>query len=117
MFTLYKEAFYFLSNVASKARELVYHRLDLLPTDNTCMHLKQLSTMEQSALFLAANSFKKPFEHLSQDETKKMVQVYLTYLSDHTELIANPGIRVRINTILALPVNFKQQRLNGSDNN
>ena len=52
--------------------------------------------MEQSALFLAANSFKKPFEHLSQDETKKMVQVYLTYLSDHTELIANPGIRVRL---------------------
>ena len=30
---------------AGKAGSLVYHRLDLLPTDNTCMHLKQLATM------------------------------------------------------------------------
>ena len=30
---------------AGKAGNLVYHRLDLLPTDQTCMHLKQLATM------------------------------------------------------------------------
>lgn len=27
--------------------QLVYHRLDVLPTDNTCMHLKQLATLGQ----------------------------------------------------------------------
>ena len=30
---------------AGKTGNLVYHRLDLLPTDQTCMHLKQLATM------------------------------------------------------------------------
>ena len=25
--------------------ENVYHRLDLLPTDHTCVHLKQLATL------------------------------------------------------------------------
>ena len=29
----------------TEGKELVYHRLDLLPTDNTCMHLKQLATL------------------------------------------------------------------------
>lgn len=30
---------------AGKAGNLVYHRLDLLPTEKTCMHLKQLATV------------------------------------------------------------------------
>ena len=51
--------------------------------------------IDSSALFLAANSFKKPYEYLSQKETKKMVQVYLAYLNDNTFFITNPGIRVR----------------------
>ena len=51
---------------------------------------------DSSSLFLSANSFKKPYEYLSHEETKKMVQVYLTYLNDNTDLINNPGIRVCI---------------------
>ena len=37
---------------AGKAGNLVYHRLDLLPTDQTCMHLKQLATMGKCEVFL-----------------------------------------------------------------
>ncbi|ELT96782.1 hypothetical protein CAPTEDRAFT_225126 [Capitella teleta] len=79
--------------------QLVYHRLDLLPTDNTCMHLKQLATMDASSLFLSAGAFQLPFEHLSQTlgpETKLMVQGYLAYLNDNLNLIRNPGMKPEI---------------------
>ena len=68
---------------AGKPGSLVYHRLDLLPTDRTCVHLKQLATMDSAALFLAANSFSSPYEYLSQEESKKMVQVVM--LSEESE--------------------------------
>ncbi len=44
---------------------------------------------------LAAGSFSSPYEHLSQPETKRMVEHYTAYLSDNTRLIANPGLKVR----------------------
>jgi len=47
-----------------------------------------------SALFLSAAAFVKPFDHLRQEEVKRMVQTYLAYLSDSTNLISNPGILV-----------------------
>lgn len=43
---------------------------------------------------LAAGSFSSPYEHLSQPETKRMVEHYTAYLSDNTRLIANPGLKV-----------------------
>lgn len=49
---------------------------------------------DSSALFLAGNAFINPFEHLSHEETKRMVQGYLAYLNDNTGLISNPGIKV-----------------------
>lgn len=47
---------------------------------------------------LSAGSFSSPYEHLSQPETKRMVEHYTAYLSDNTRLIANPGLKVYIHT-------------------
>lgn len=81
--------------------DLVYHRLDLLPTNNMCVHLKQLSTLDISTVFLAANSFINPFEHLSQEETRRMVQGYIAFLKDNTRLIQNPGLKEQIRNDVA----------------
>lgn len=80
---------------------LIYHRLDLIPTENNCMHLKQLATFDTSTFFLSASAFIHPFEHLIQDETKRMVQGYLAFLNDNTNLISNPGILDHIRTDVA----------------
>ncbi|XP_077980933.1 VWFA and cache domain-containing protein 1-like [Glandiceps talaboti] len=81
--------------------KVVYHRLDILPTENLCMHLKQLATTESNTMMLSAGSFTAPFEHLSQDETKRMVQHYMAYLNDNTRLIANPGLKPAIKNDVA----------------
>lgn len=47
---------------------------------------------------LSAGSFSSPYEHLSQPETKRMVEHYTAYLSDNTRLIANPGLKVNAHT-------------------
>lgn len=73
--------------------ELVYHRIDLLPQEKMCTHFKQLSTLEISTVFLSPSSFINPFEHLSQEETKRSIQSYLAYLKDDTRLITNPGLK------------------------
>lgn len=59
-----------------------------------------VSLPESPTVMLAAGSFSSPYEHLSQAETKRMVEHYTAYLSDNTRLIANPGLKVppRINT-------------------
>lgn len=46
----YRFGFGFFCSVLTP--ELVYHRLDLLPTDNMCVHLKQLSTLGKLHLLL-----------------------------------------------------------------
>ncbi|CAH1774319.1 unnamed protein product [Owenia fusiformis] len=71
----------------------VYHRLDLLPTDGTCLHMKQVATFDSGTLFVSAQGFKKPYDYLSDDETKYMVKGYMAYLKDNTNLITNPGIK------------------------
>lgn len=98
--------------------KLLYHRLDLLGQPSSCLHFKQLATVgkarapalpgppcaavfdsplflpESPTVMLAAGSFSSPYEHLSQPETKRMVEHYTAYLSDNTRLIANPGLKV-----------------------
>ncbi|XP_022246418.1 VWFA and cache domain-containing protein 1-like isoform X1 [Limulus polyphemus] len=71
----------------------IYHRLDLIAAPHMCRHMKQLSTLESSTLFLSASSFLSPFEYLSSNETKNKVQGYVAYLNDKTKLIANPGLK------------------------
>lgn len=51
---------------------------------------------ESPTVMLSAGSFSSPYEHLSQPETKRMVEHYTAYLSDNTRLIANPGLKVRL---------------------
>ena len=65
----------------SNQPDLVYNRLDLfVPSERLCYHLKQLSSPDSSTVFLSANSFVNPFQHISQQETKRTVQSYITYL-------------------------------------
>ena len=52
------------------------------------------SLSESPTVMLSAGSFSSPYEHLSQPETKRMVEHYTAYLSDNTRLIANPGLKV-----------------------
>lgn len=73
--------------------EFYYHRLDLVAPPQLCRHMKQLSTLAGSTLFLSAACFLSPFEYLSQEETKSRVQGYMAYLIDTTMLIANPGLK------------------------
>ncbi|XP_055956054.1 VWFA and cache domain-containing protein 1 [Patella vulgata] len=90
-----------IRNIVSNQHDLVYHRLDLLPREKMCLHLKQLSTLDTSTVFLSASSFEKPFEHLSEDETKRIVQIYLTYLKDDTMMISNPGLKDKVRNDVA----------------
>ncbi|KAL5022166.1 hypothetical protein ScPMuIL_001321 [Solemya velum] len=87
--------------VQSQPEELMYHRLDLLPPDNMCLHMKQMATLGSSTVFLSAESFQKPYEHLSQEETKRMVQMYMAFLQDDTLLIMNPGLKDKIRNDVA----------------
>ena len=57
---------------------------------------------DSCALFLSAVAFQKPYEHLSQDETKRTVLGYLAYLKDNTNLISNPGVRVSLRPVYIL---------------
>ncbi|KAK3089856.1 hypothetical protein FSP39_007106 [Pinctada imbricata] len=81
--------------------QLVYHRLDLVPTSMMCLHRNQLATPEISTVFLSAKSFLDPFEHLSNKETKRMVQNYIAYLKDDTRLITNPGLKENVRNDVA----------------
>ncbi|KAG9277320.1 VWFA and cache domain-containing protein 1 [Astyanax mexicanus] len=82
--------------------KLLYHRLDLLGQPSACLHFKQLATVESPTVMLSAGSFSSPYEHLSQPETKRMVEHYTAYLSDNTRLIANPGLKSSVrNDVMA----------------
>ncbi|XP_022243736.1 VWFA and cache domain-containing protein 1-like isoform X1 [Limulus polyphemus] len=94
----------------------VHHRLDLMGTSRMCRHIKQLSTLESSTLFLSASCFLSPFEYLTSNETKNKVQGYVAYLNDKTKLIANPGLKneVRNDVLSAMQITpeWKKRVLN-----
>ncbi|KAM9482909.1 VWFA and cache domain-containing protein 1 [Clarias gariepinus] len=92
-----------LKNLNTAAsNKLLYHRLDLLGQPSSCLHFKQLATVESPTVMLSAGSFSSPYEHLSQPETKRMVEHYTAYLSDNTRLIANPGLKSSVrNDVMA----------------
>ncbi|ESO86641.1 hypothetical protein LOTGIDRAFT_128750, partial [Lottia gigantea] len=98
-----------IRNIVSNQPDLVYHRLDLLPRDKMCLHLKQLSTLDTSTIFLSANSFENPFEHLSEEETKRIVQIYLTYLKDDTMMISNPGLKDKVRNDVAASTRINEE--------
>lgn len=55
-------------------------------------------------LFLSANCFQLPLKYLQEEETNHTVDRYMAYLTDNTNLIPNPGLKV----IFGLPhlINF-----------
>ncbi|XP_061168196.1 VWFA and cache domain-containing protein 1-like [Saccostrea echinata] len=80
---------------------LVYHRLDLVQPIDMCLHRHLPATTDTSTVFLSAKSFLDPFEHLSNLETKRMVQNYVAYLKDDTRLITNPGLKMEVKNDVA----------------
>lgn len=55
-----------------------------------------------SSVFLSPTAFCEPYSHLRKEETKRMVQSYLLYLSDSLELLTNPGLQVSVTADLHL---------------
>lgn len=80
---------------------LVYHRLDLVQPNDMCLHRHMPATSDTSTVFLSPKSFLDPFEHLSNLETKRMVQNYVAYLKDDTRLITNPGLKTEVKNDVA----------------
>ena len=78
---------------SSRDPNLLYHRLDLLPANNMCLHLKQLATEDTSTVFLSAECFNEPYDHLSLKEDKNMVRSYTAYLKEASVVLTNPGIK------------------------
>ncbi|KAH3694838.1 hypothetical protein DPMN_082279 [Dreissena polymorpha] len=92
--------------------DLVYHRIDIVPANNMCMHLKQLATTASSTVFLSANSFVQPFEHLNSGMNRRMVQSYVAYLTDDTRLISNPGFKDSVRNDVAATAGIDSVWLN-----
>lgn len=86
------QTFFFLSILSSKTL--------IQPTSLTVHFSLSVPFSESPTVMLAAGSFSSPYEHLSQPETKRMVEHYTAYLSDNTRLIANPGLKVRSHTCM-----------------
>lgn len=87
--------------------DLIYHRLDLLPTrgssTNLCRYFRQISTVDSATLFLSALAFESPFTFLhnnrlssSQTQLRTISESIIAYLKDATGLLANPGLRPQI---------------------
>ncbi|KAG0727111.1 VWFA and cache domain-containing protein 1 [Chionoecetes opilio] len=79
----------------------LFHRLDLLsPSEaRVCRHFNQMATLDGSTLFLSVGSYVSPLSQLASGvESLGAVQSITAYLSDNTQLIANPGLRLGVRT-------------------
>ncbi|KAK7888987.1 hypothetical protein WMY93_024547 [Mugilogobius chulae] len=74
-------------NLAYILEDVTYYQ------DSLASYTFLIDNKESPTVMLAAGSFSSPYEHLSQPETKRMVEHYTAYLSDNTRLIANPASR------------------------
>lgn len=85
----------FTSGFADELAPLVYHRFDVLPLSDRkmCFHINQLSSADACSLFLSPGVFNSPFEYLVRPETKSVVQGYLAYFNDRTQLIVNGRLK------------------------
>ncbi|XP_064477328.1 VWFA and cache domain-containing protein 1-like [Ornithodoros turicata] len=83
--------------------DFYYHRLDILPPPRLCRHMKQLSTLSGSTVFLSARSFVSPFWYLNHKETRQRVEAYMAYLTDTASFVPNPGLKPGVKSdVLAL---------------
>ncbi|XP_069955899.1 VWFA and cache domain-containing protein 1 isoform X2 [Cherax quadricarinatus] len=79
----------------------LFHRLDLLsPSEaRVCRHFNQMATLDGSTVFLSVGSYVSPLSQIANGpETLGAVQSITAYLSDSTQLIANPGLRMGVRT-------------------
>lgn len=94
---------------------LLYHRLDLIPSTNSqlsmCQYFKQIITYDATALYLSARAFISPYTHLKNNRPEIVddqsnyhtIQNFMAYLKDTTNLFANPGMLNEIrNDVIAL---------------
>ncbi|KAK3866357.1 hypothetical protein Pcinc_028108 [Petrolisthes cinctipes] len=79
----------------------LFHRLDLIPPSKArvCRHFNQMATLDGSTLFLPVGSYVSPLSQMAGGpETMGAVQSVTAFLSDTTQLIANPGLRLPVRT-------------------
>ncbi|MGH0183666.1 UNVERIFIED_CONTAM: hypothetical protein FKN15_025037 [Acipenser sinensis] len=83
-------------NLAYILEDVTYYQ------DSLASYTFLIDNKESPTVMLSAGSFSSPYEHLSQPETKRMVEHYTAYLSDNTRLIANPGLKSSVrNEVMA----------------
>nr|XP_045607175.1 VWFA and cache domain-containing protein 1-like [Procambarus clarkii] len=88
-------------NVRPLPPTALFHRLDLLsPSEaRVCRHFNQMATLDGSTVFLSVGSYVSPLSQIANGpETLGAVQSITAYLSDNTQLIANPGLRLGVRT-------------------
>ncbi|XP_042881004.1 VWFA and cache domain-containing protein 1-like isoform X1 [Penaeus japonicus] len=88
-------------NVPPLPPSALFHRLDLLePSEaRVCRLFNQMATLDGSTVFLAVGSYVSPLSQVAGGpETLSAVQSITAYLSDSTQLIANPGLRMGVRT-------------------
>ncbi|KAG7161734.1 VWFA and cache domain-containing protein 1-like 1 [Homarus americanus] len=88
-------------NVRPLPPTALFHRLDLLSPNEAlvCRHFNQMATLDGSTVFLSVGSYVSPLSQIANGpETLGAVQSITAYLSDSTQLIANPGLRLGVRT-------------------
>nr|XP_042909818.1 VWFA and cache domain-containing protein 1 isoform X1 [Parasteatoda tepidariorum]XP_042909819.1 VWFA and cache domain-containing protein 1 isoform X2 [Parasteatoda tepidariorum] len=91
------------NNIISDSVNFSYHRIDILPTSNTCRHMKQLSSLGTMGAFLSASCFVSPYNYLTEDESLLKIFSYMAYFKDPDRNLPNPGFKPGIRSeILAL---------------
>lgn len=73
-----------------------YHGLILAGTSKLCRHLRDVASMQTASLYLSPAAFASPAEHMAPDTLTPRTRLYMAYLTDHTRLIANPGLKVGV---------------------
>lgn len=80
------------------AADLVYHRLDVVSSPakvGLCRYFGTHATLDAGSLYLSPGSYLSPFkfESWAAEQSSGVVQSFMTFLTDKTKLIANPGLR------------------------
>lgn len=91
-------------SAATDMSGIVYHRLDLMPQDDSCIYMKHLTSMGSTGLYLSGNALQQRYIGPLKDKNEErwLAQGYFAYLTDMTRLIANPGFKDQIRNEVSL---------------
>ena len=105
----------------STSSRIQFHSLIPEGKSKLCRHMRDIASMETSALYLSPATYALPYENLIGIEVPLKIQSYMAYLTDPTRLIANPGLKRGVResvTLLAHVVDsWKQLAFSSSLNN